>query len=110
VRNSSRNAIAFEQLSECGQPGRRARLSSRRFDKDSAHETHERREWKRAISKNFQARAGKEGSQWVVMVRRPEDLGGLVDDTQWMASLPNVTGAAWTDDYSNVLGALVFTK
>ena len=44
------------------------------------------------------------------MVRRPEDLGGLVDDTQWMASLPNVTGAAWTDDYSNVLGALVFTK
>ena len=55
-------------------------------------------------------RAGKAGSQWVVMARRPEDLGGLLNDTQWMAALPNVTGTAWTDDYSNVLGALVFTN
>jgi hypothetical protein len=55
-------------------------------------------------------RAGKEGSAWVVIARRPEDFGGLVNDTQWMPSLPNVTGAAWTDDYSNVLGALVFTN
>ncbi|HEY2680702.1 MAG TPA: fused MFS/spermidine synthase [Candidatus Udaeobacter sp.] len=57
-----------------------------------------------------EARAGKEGSQWVVMARRPEDLGGLLQETQWMASLPNITGTAWTDDYSNVLGALVFTN
>lgn len=57
-----------------------------------------------------EARAGKTGSQWVVMARRPEDLGGLLNETQWMAALPNVTGAAWTDDYSNVLGALVFTN
>jgi hypothetical protein len=54
-----------------------------------------------------EARAGKEESEWVVMARRPEDLGGLLNDTQWM-SLPTVTGAAWTDDYSNVLGALEF--
>lgn len=54
-----------------------------------------------------EARAGKTGSQWVVMARRPEDLGGLLNDKQWMRSLPNVTGAAWTDDYSNVLRALV---
>jgi len=27
-----------------------------------------------------------------------------------MASPPNVTGAAWTDDYSNVLGALDFSE
>ena len=44
------------------------------------------------------------------MTRRPEDLGGLANDTQWRPSLPNVTGTAWTDDYSNVLGALVFTN
>ncbi len=55
-------------------------------------------------------RAGKQGSQWVVMARRPEDLGGLLQETQWMAALPNITGTAWTDDYSNVLGALVFTN
>jgi hypothetical protein len=53
-----------------------------------------------------EARAGKAESDWVVMARRPEDLGGLLYDTKWTASLPNVTGAAWTDDYSNVLGAL----
>jgi hypothetical protein len=55
------------------------------------------------------ARAGKESSQWVVMARRPEDLGGLLNDKNWFPSLPNVTGAAWTDDYSNVLGALIFS-
>jgi spermidine synthase len=53
-----------------------------------------------------EARAGKTTSQWVVMARRPEDLGGLLDDTEWMPSDPNVTGTAWTDDYSNVLSAL----
>jgi hypothetical protein len=55
-----------------------------------------------------EARVGKEPSQWVVMARRPEDLGGLLHDTQWNPSDPNVTGTAWTDDYSNVLGALMF--
>lgn len=55
-------------------------------------------------------RAGKVGSHWVVMARQPEDLGGLLQDPQWMASLPTVKGAAWTDDYSNVLGALQFTE
>jgi hypothetical protein len=54
-----------------------------------------------------EARAGKTASQWVVMARRPEDLGGLLNDKQWFPSLPNVTGTAWTDDYSNVLRALV---
>ena len=53
-----------------------------------------------------EGRTGKTTSQWVVMARRPEDLGGLLDDTEWMPSDPNVTGTAWTDDYSNVLGAL----
>jgi hypothetical protein len=43
------------------------------------------------------------------MARRPEDLGELLHHTQWMAALPTVTGAAWTDDYSNVLGALDFS-
>lgn len=54
-------------------------------------------------------RLGKNLSAWVVMARRPEDLGELLHETKWMASPPNVTGAAWTDDYSNVLGALDFS-
>jgi hypothetical protein len=54
-------------------------------------------------------RLGKEVSDWVVMARRPEDLGRLVYDAKWKELLPNVTGAAWTDDYSNVLGALEFS-
>jgi hypothetical protein len=55
------------------------------------------------------ARAGKEGSQWVVMARRPEDFGGLLQDTQWMASLPNITGTAGLMIIPT-LGALVFTN
>jgi hypothetical protein len=54
-------------------------------------------------------RLGKASSDWMVMARRPEDLGKLLYETNWRASLPTVTGAAWTDDYSNVLGALDFS-
>jgi hypothetical protein len=53
--------------------------------------------------------AGKAESEWVVMARRSEDLGGVVYETKWLMSLPTAPGAAWTDDYSNVLGALVFS-
>jgi hypothetical protein len=44
------------------------------------------------------------------MARRPEDFGQLLQDPKWMASLLTVKGAAWTDDYSNVLGALEFSE
>jgi hypothetical protein len=50
--------------------------------------------------------AGKEPSAWVVMARDIADLGSLTQDTQWRPALKTVTGAAWTDDYSNVLRTL----
>jgi len=54
--------------------------------------------------------AGKDESDWVVMARQPEDLGELVADTKWMVPRPDATGAAWTDDYSNVLGVLALSE
>jgi hypothetical protein len=32
-----------------------------------------------------------------------------VYETKWLMSLPTAPGAAWTDDYSNVLGTLKFS-
>ncbi|HEY2982423.1 MAG TPA: fused MFS/spermidine synthase [Anaerolineales bacterium] len=50
---------------------------------------------------------GKEASIWVVMARTPGDLGTLTRDPKWIPSLPDVTGRAWTDDYSDVLSTLI---
>ena len=49
---------------------------------------------------------GKFASSWVVMARRPEDLGKLLQDTRW-APLPGERGArVWTDDFSNILSLI----
>ena len=46
---------------------------------------------------------GKFASNWVVMARRPEDLGKVLQDKRW-AALPGERGArVWTDDFSNIL-------
>jgi spermidine synthase len=50
---------------------------------------------------------GKEGSVWVIMARKPGDIEALTLDKQWIAADSNVTGAAWTDDYADVLGSLI---
>jgi tetratricopeptide (TPR) repeat protein len=49
--------------------------------------------------------AGKEASTWVVMARRAEDLGPLAEDPDWEPLRPG-GGRLWTDDFSNVLGAV----
>ncbi|MCW5970146.1 MAG: fused MFS/spermidine synthase [Blastocatellales bacterium] len=54
----------------------------------------------------LEQRAGKVPSLWVVMVRKPEDLGTLTRDQQWAPLSPDVAGAAWSDDFSYVLGAI----
>jgi spermidine synthase len=50
---------------------------------------------------------GKEGSVWVIMARKPADIDAIAHDKRWMPADSNVKGAAWTDDYSDVLGSLV---
>jgi hypothetical protein len=41
-------------------------------------------------------------SEWVVLVRRGEDAGGLASDLNWRRLGPSRPGRPWTDDYSDV--------
>ena len=50
--------------------------------------------------------AGKAASVWVVMGRRPSDLGQLGDDRRWSPPPRRPGSRVWTDDFSNLLGAL----
>ncbi len=54
----------------------------------------------------LEAYDGKEGSIWVVMARTRDDLGTLTDDPRWLLLPSTVDGRSWTDDYSDVFGAL----
>ena len=46
---------------------------------------------------------GKESSQWVVMARRPEDLGDLITDPRWHTLPGDPHRRVWADDFSNIL-------
>ena len=46
-------------------------------------------------------------SRWVAMSRSPGDLALL--DERWLPLLANGTGRPWTDDFSNLLGALLWS-
>jgi hypothetical protein len=49
---------------------------------------------------------GKTPSEWAVMARRAEDLGGLTRDARWQR-LPGRQGLpVWTDDYSNLISTI----
>jgi hypothetical protein len=49
---------------------------------------------------------GQDSSRWVVMARREADLGEIGADSRWQP-LPIAPDARpWTDDFSNVLGAV----
>ena len=50
---------------------------------------------------------GREGSVWAIMARKPGDIEALTRDKRWIAADSNVNGAAWTDDYADVLGSLI---
>jgi hypothetical protein len=49
--------------------------------------------------------AGQVESQWVVMARRPEDLGALRDDPRWKAPAAPPGLAPWTDNFASLLAA-----
>lgn len=44
----------------------------------------------------------KTPSEWMLMARRPEDLGKLATDPRWH-KVSGRRGALWTDDFSNIL-------
>lgn len=46
---------------------------------------------------------GRSESKWVVMARRPADLGTLTADRRWRTCAHRPGDAVWTDDYSNVV-------
>ena len=53
---------------------------------------------------------GKEGSVWMIMAREPSDIEAFTRDKRWTSTDSNVKGAAWTDDYADVLGSLIIRR
>lgn len=53
---------------------------------------------------------GKTPSHWVLMARRLDDFGNLATDPRWHP-ISTVAGTApWTDDFSNIVGAIKLTS
>jgi hypothetical protein len=48
----------------------------------------------------------KTNSVWVVMTRRADNLTALQSDSRWHRLAPQPGSRLWTDDYSNILGAM----
>jgi hypothetical protein len=51
-------------------------------------------------------RGGKMPSRWVVMARRPGDLGPIARDPRWSAMSTGKSLRVWTDDFSNLFALL----
>jgi len=47
-----------------------------------------------------------DGSSWVVMAQTTPDLRAFAPDRRWKGCRREPGSAPWTDDYSNLLGAL----
>lgn len=45
---------------------------------------------------------GKSASEWVILARRPADLGNLAQDRQWSGLVAEPGSRVWTDDFSDV--------
>jgi spermidine synthase len=45
-------------------------------------------------------------SSWIALARRPEHLAPLVSDSRWTRLQGRPDARPWTDDYSNLIGAL----
>jgi hypothetical protein len=50
---------------------------------------------------------GRDPSEWIVIARDENDLTAIEHDDRWQALLPSPGKGIWTDDYSNLLNALV---
>lgn len=51
---------------------------------------------------------GKDPSQWVVMARSPEEISNLSINSQWKRLNGNAGARVWSDDYSNILRAIIW--
>jgi hypothetical protein len=49
---------------------------------------------------------GQDSSRWIVMARHQQDLGPIALDPRWQELSPAGDTRPWTDDFSNLLGAL----
>lgn len=50
--------------------------------------------------------AYRSASDWIAITRRPSDLGPLASDSRWRPLRARPDARPWTDDFSNILGAL----
>jgi len=46
---------------------------------------------------------GKKPSKWVIMARKKEDFGKLINDKRWKSLTYNPKFPIWSDDFSNIL-------
>jgi spermidine synthase len=53
-----------------------------------------------------ETKAQKHRSIWVVMGRRPVDLGRLAEDDQWKPLTTRPGARIWADDFSDILGVV----
>jgi hypothetical protein len=53
---------------------------------------------------------GMTTSDWLVMAKRPEDLGSLIDSPRWAAPRVPPATPLWTDDFSNILSVFNFRE
>jgi len=49
----------------------------------------------------------KTNAEVIVLARKPDDLGDLPHRLGWREIKPRPDVEAWTDDYSNILGAIL---
>jgi hypothetical protein len=52
------------------------------------------------------ADSGQNASEWVVLARSDQDLGRLASDARWQPLTAREGVRVWTDDYSDLVGAL----
>jgi len=50
----------------------------------------------------------KDAWDWVIAARNVEDFKAIEDDIRWQFLLSSSGGSVWADDYSNLLGALIY--
>ena len=62
--------------------------------------------WQREPATAGSLAEGKFPSEWMVMARRREDLGSLVNDARWKPPIVAAGTPLWTDDFSNILSVL----
>jgi hypothetical protein len=49
---------------------------------------------------------GRSASEWVALARSSDDLAFLAEDPRWARLVGRPGARPWTDDYSNLIGAI----